>query len=307
MLMGITWRLWMHINQARVPSSVYKMYNPVPIQDIDERAKRRLLMRKWALRLVLFLIAFGLIVTDLWGLVILVAVSIMFASPLIFLSFGFVAGSISSMRTNRLITLQYETNRYEQIGATARGAASIHWFGCLVSFRSSGALVSLRQVVRILSTLVILIVLVFGGFFYAALVFDQTSLTTPPAEFLANLVLVFSVALGLYFDFIQSILLGSLVGSIVPIWVRERFGSQGFTLILFWLFQFLSYGIIWAFVIDGLSSIAGQADSNAIILMHFFRLFVFFIVRDILIAILWMILSLSLRCSLKELTEILQV
>jgi hypothetical protein len=291
----MTWRLWRALTHPP-----YR--NPLFWRSVSTRESETSRIRPWLngrivlAGLVLFVCGGMVFPRHINGIVMAGFLIIPFLL-LIFTFNGLIYGLVWGVRISSSIAKSYEANTFDLLALAPTGALGATWAmgtGCLYRNRNLGDL-------NFPETWTIrLFVIIFTSMTLASLA------GSGQGSNLVVLVLVYVLVLmaGFYVDDIQSIILGSLVGMLTPIYARTRLDARLWTLGMYLLVQIATYvsSLLAGFVLlpafyEHLK-ITGPYTTLSLPIMG---LIVFFGIREIFNTVLWYDLARRLNADPKEL------
>jgi uncharacterized membrane protein len=200
-----------------------------------------------------------------------------------------ISDTVALARTNHTLDLLCITPR-GAIGAIwSLGLSQLHRAS---SFRNRYA--GRRRVFFSLGAVLLLLLFALGGMVLTATNAEARPLLDLTA-LLVGMLSSFAFLVATYLDFIQSIIVGVLVGMIVPSFSRQRSDAQLWAASGFLVAQFGSYLVTYliGFVVLPVARNTFDIEFTTLeLLLLFPRLIVFFLVREALIALLWRWLAL---------------
>lgn len=203
-----------------------------------------------------------------------------------------------AMNVSSTIVKEQEANTHDLLGVTPVGSVGAYWAiftGCIyrkgefLNFNNNGT----TWIIRVLFAISIIFVPVSNA---GGRVVDLDSLVV--LVYLAALVAAF------YIDHIQSVLLGSLVGMLIPTTTHNPVESRLFVLGSFLAIQGISYFLVWL-TLSLLSALYDAIPQQSIIVamsLPILRVIIFYAIREGFVRLLWERLGRQLNASDLELT-----
>lgn len=195
-----------------------------------------------------------------------------------------ISDAVAAARENHTLDLMSITPRGAIGTVWALGLSQLHRAS---NFRHRNA--SRRRVFFGLGAGLLLIAIVLGGMMVTVSNSNLLPLMDLTALFVAVLS-SFALLAATYVDYVQSIVASVLVGIFVPTFSRQRFDTQIWALSGFLLAQFGTYFITYlvSFVIlPTIGRSLGIENISLELILLLPRLIVFFLVREVLIVLLW--------------------
>lgn len=280
----LTWRLWRALRHPPRNNPIFERIANGPYVPLHRYG--------YAIWLVIFPFLFcgGFsLVRDINGLYLLFAVL-----QLYFLYIG--AHSLTwALNVSSAIAQEHEQNTHDLLCVSPPGAARAYWAiytGCLhrkkefMNFNNE-------------TTWMIRFLFAIPTVFASTLWMESRSARGDEQLLLYFITLI----LAFYIDQIQSILLGSLVGMVVPTYLHSRFDTRLFVLASFLILQLMSYLFTWLIGFVTLSAIFDALPQSTWIAVSvpMLRLAIFFLVRESLLRVLWRVLGQRVNASPAEL------
>ena len=219
-------------------------------------------------------------------------------SPIIlFVGFLILGGSIHgvdwALAISDTVAQARTNNTLDLLSATPRGAIGAIWSLALSQIHHASSFYSRyarrRRIFFSLGAVLLVLILALGGMVLTTTNANVRSLLDLSA-LVVGVLSSFALLVATYVDYIQSIVVSLLVGMIAPSFSRQRFDAQVLGLGGFLVAQFGTYIATYLVCFLILPSI-GQAFSVDSITLELIlllpRLFVFFLIREALIVLLW--------------------
>lgn len=220
--------------------------------------------------------------------------------PLLIPAVGTYFALSNALKTGNMLTREHRSRRYELLATSPIGIGGTHWFIATTVCTTNEGLKQLTDVARAIY------VFMFIG--TAIVIFQRPllQLNHAPLNALAESVLTvlpFVIILVLIFvDFIQSNVLGCIIGMLVPIHVQHEIEAGGLILggfllaqIIFYIFVGIGIFAIWSYI----STL--REDFGNTLIIGTLGISVLFIIREFLIMQLWRYLVEALDTDMAEL------
>jgi hypothetical protein len=297
----MTWTLWWAL---RHPHSTHPLFRrmlrsqPGGVRILDEAFILRFMSRLMSLVLIVAVFALApIILTSILG------------APILMLLIIQAFGIRYAVNVGSAIASEQERGTYELTSLFPQGALGANWMmgsGCL---HKGSSFVWLQGAVRLVLGFLITVLVV--GYVVAIIImiseYMGSSLARTSVTAFITLSNYASLVAAFYFDYVQSVVLGSLVGMIVPIYVHNRFDARLWSLSSYMLLQLTVYLTTWlvGFVLlpealERLTLAGWQVEISLPIL----RVAVFYFVREGIIAGLWHMLAQRLNAHSTEINLI---
>jgi hypothetical protein len=289
-----TWRLWRAL--TRPPYNHPLFWRTVTTREPDAP------VRRWpsghlVLGIVVLFICSGAFFPRQITTIVLVAFMIVPILLLIFTFNGLIYGLIWGVKISSAIAKTYEASIFDVLSLSPGGALGATWAmgtGCLYRNREVGDL-NFPETWTIRLFVVIFASMALG-----------TLSGTRRANELVLPVLVYALVLiaGFYVDDIQSIVLGSLVGMLTPLYARNRLDARLWTMGLYLLIQVTTYVsvlLVGFVLLPALYDWMSISGIHSDIVLPLLGLAVFYGMRELGIALLWNNLTRRLNADPQEL------
>jgi hypothetical protein len=222
--------------------------------------------------------------------------------PVMFAVFnGTVYGLVWSARVGRTLVHEHEQGTFEILSITPDGALGATWAICTGCIHRSGAFDSLRvfSLEEFAVAWTITLVLNAGKWQQYLNFFEGNS---PFFPILVLMVYSLMLILTFYFNNVQSIIVGVLVGMGISTSVRNRLDAQLWAIGIYVLLQITTYLLTW--IIAGvILPTFFVMNVPTEILLAFISLGVFYLIREALIVSLWRILMFKLNSDANEIQQ----
>lgn len=227
--------------------------------------------------------------------------------PFILLFTGITYGIDCAIRVGNAIAKEHENDTFNLLSLSPSGALGASWAMCTSSLYHNRDFDRFHTIMRGTITIAIITVILIASMLIVGRSEQFTRASQPTLPTVIHLVDLTVVMLALYFEYMQSAIVGSLIGMFVPTYTHNRVDTRVYTFGGFLLLQITTYFLTYliGFVIlpdlyQRLQIIGQETEMSLSVL----RLGVFFIIREIMITVLWRALveRLNARPSELELT-----
>lgn len=280
--LGLTWKLWSSLQESmHLPTRYWRhLVTGRSLYTGRRREEARFLqIVGWLVAMLFFVIL----------LAVPGGVRYLCLSPVLLVLAGTYCSTIIAMRVSAAIANEHERGRYELISLAPVGSPGLDWRICNEVFQDS---MTIRQIIEFVGFVTGLMMVFSGLSVGMALFFSDDFATIMPLVVLP---------LGLYFDVIQSTVIGFLIGMLVPTFAQERISARttalGFTLTLAFLF-YLTFGLLAFGVLPLIYNAPGILPGFILPLL---QLLLFYALREGVITALWLLLAWQLGTDVREL------
>lgn len=219
--------------------------------------------------------------------------------PFFLLICGLVYGLECAIRVSQLILVERKNNTFELLSLSPAGALAACWAICTSSLHYKRQFERLRDIVKTSAQIVIavfsVVVILFGGSTALSILFSDAPIPLPAMLPLMNAMAI--VAL-LYVDYVQSTVMGSMVGLVIPTFASSIVDSFLYAPAVFLLLKFGCYSLgvlVGINLIDTLYLQAGWQGGAADFSMTILRVVIMVAVQELLIRGLWRIILIRMN------------
>jgi len=286
-----SWMLW---NALRSPPYRHALYR----RTIESGLRLPQWYNERVLPTVYFVLAMGLCPCFMVISAVLVRPGwLVFAALLLVLLSDTRYGLIWSLQVGEFITRERERGTFDMLGIAPDGALGASWLICVAcmyrdqKFRDLETQHTVFTRVALLALLV-LTVLILCNLWNAG---NIDYLSIPIAA--SALVAVY------YFDHVHSVVLGALIGMLVPTYASARSDSRLLILAAFVGLQASTYVMSWIFaffVLPGLFDALGIYSAAATLLQAILSVGLFYLIREGIVTILWLKLTEQLNAPINS-------
>ncbi len=222
--------------------------------------------------------------------------------PVIFAVFnGSVYGLVWAACVSRTLVHEHEQGTFEILSIAPDGAFGATWAICMGCIHRSGAFEHLRafSLEEFAIAWTVTLILSAGKWQQYINLFAENGLVFPIIVLMTYSVLLI---LTFYFNNVQSVIMGVLTGMAIPIFVRSWLDAQLWAIGIYMLLQFSTYLLTW--LIGGVlmpTSLAANVPTE--ILIAFISLGIFYMIREIVISVLWRMLVFKLNGDTSEIQQ----
>jgi hypothetical protein len=296
----ITWRLWRALT---CPPFKHPLFWRIVMTREPEGPARRWPSGYVALGLIVLFICSGALFPRQITTIALAAFMIVPILLLIFTFNGLIFGLVWGMKISSTIARIYEAAIFDVLSLSPSGALGATWAigtGCLYRNREFGDL-NFPETWTIRLFVVIFASMALGTVSGAR---RANELVVPVLVYALVLIVAF------YIDDIQSIVLGSLVGMLMPLYARNRLDARLWTMGLYMLIQVTTYLSV---LVVGFTLLPAFYEGMAItgnyrhVALPLLSLAMFYGVRELALTLLWNNLAQRLNANPRELNLVTDV
>lgn len=291
--MTTTWKLWRALHN---PPSLHPMFQRTVLRPPFTVNRRSI---GWAGMVVSVVLALGQYSPTI--LLVLMPVILVFT--------GLIYGIDSAVRVGGAIAKEHENDTFNLLSLFPGGALGASWVICTSALYRNRDFDRLHNIIRGTS-IIALIIITIAGVLSIALNSDRLSRVVDP-DFLrmVDLIELAIAVIAIYFEYVQSAVLGSLTGMFVPTYTENRVDTSLYAFGGFLLLQITTYFMAYLFgfvmlptLYDRLTITGGYGEISLSLL----RLALFFGVREIIITGVWRALTQRLNALPSELELAMQ-
>jgi hypothetical protein len=283
-----TWKIWRALHNPPATHPVFQRTVLLPPATLKRRPMG------WA----------GLVVNLVLSLGQYSPTVLLFLMPVVLLITGIVYGIDCAIRVGSAIAREHENDTFSLLSLSPGGGLGASWAMCTSSLYRNRDFERLHEVMR--GTVIVGSIILVGGALLT-LFLQSDKFSRPPIPTLptfVNLVNLITVLVAVYVEYLQSAVLGSVVGMFVPTFTENQLDTSLYTFGGFLLLQITTYFLAYliGFVIlpslyERLYIIGDYTEMSLSIL----RLTVFFLIREAIITGLWRVIVQRLNASASEL------
>jgi len=294
----ITWRLWRALQHPPVQHPLYRrvlLLRPAAGVRLDEALTFRFL---WRLALPILFVSIFALTPIILPLIVV--------SPVLLPLIANLRGGVWAVKTGGAIARENEQGTYDLLALLPFGAFGANWVigsGCL--YRGS-SFADLQTFVRILMHFLLLVLgiaLVIAIILMAAEPPSPKPLESQGQVFM-TLVNLAALIAAFYIDYVQSVIVGILVGMLAPAHAHNRFDTRAWGLFSYLFLQVSTYLITWLIGFQLVPTLYQALNFKGILAefsLPIFRLAVFYLAREVIIATLWRALTWQLNAVSSDL------
>jgi len=283
--MWITWRIWGAINRPPRYHAIFRHMQQLPLV-----AK---FPYRWAIAAQLATALLGILLFMLFPSVVFVSLLLFMAAlPLLVLLFnGSVLGALWTWRVSQALAHEIQSGRFDLMSISARGPLGVSWLICTGCLHRGGRLRQTREFVRLASLIVFAALLFICLLLAFSLLFNEpiTPQRSYQTQVLETAIPLAGIALALWLDHVQSIVIAALLGMVMPFRIRDTRLAHIWTLLIYGIIQ-LSVYVFMVVTILVLQILFERALSQPLVLraaLVVSNILIFYMLREALIGLLW--------------------
>lgn len=286
-----TGRIWRALNR---PPGTHPLFQRVVLMPGEKRR-----FASWA----------GVIITLVVGMGEHIPTLLLFLMPVLLFFTGIIYGVDCALRVSTAIAREHEHDTFTLLAMSPDGALGTSWAICTSALYRHREFDTFHTIVR---TSVIIALVVIGIVGSISILWQSAVISRTPQPVMLTVMMYVNLGVtftAVYLEYIQSTVLGCLVGMLIPTYARNRLDAMIFALGSFLLLQITSYLITmligFAFLPGFFHSI-GIQDFTAEFSLTFIRLGLFFAVREVILLVAWRTLLLRLNAVSNELEPLMR-
>ncbi|MBL8166426.1 MAG: hypothetical protein JNJ61_30870 [Anaerolineae bacterium] len=271
-----TFRLWAALNHPPATHPIFRRTVLLP-----GSTPRRFI--SWASVMIMVVVQLGEMIPTVLFLLM----------PLLLGFTGLLYGVDCALRVSHAIAREHENNTYHLLALAPAGPLGLSWAICTSALYRNREFQQFRAIVRVS----LIIGLIVSGFLAVMVMIGQSEVfvrfAQPAHPTIAHFLGIVGLCAVLYLEYVQSAILGCIVGMIIPTYTGSRLDASLFAFGVFLLLQVLVYLLAFfgAFVVlPSLYHSAGATGFYADISLTALRVGLFFAVRDAVITLSWRLL-----------------
>lgn len=249
--------------------------------------------------IMLFLVSVVLICSGGWLFLIPFALLI----PLLFLSIGTLYGGNIAVHISTSVSRARSKGHLEILSTTPTGIAGSIWATTSAIYHSRQSLKQLKETAQAFYTIASILITIYITVNFIAGIFTGIEFMRM-VRTVTNTIPTLLFIGALYIDLLQSIILGCLIGMLVPTYTRNQLDSSAVSFLLFFTIQILYYT---AFILIAFWLLPQIIDWHSNALRALVQFVFFFIVREFLISYLWHLLAVRMSSDTHELGAIVGI
>lgn len=210
--------------------------------------------------------------------------------PFILLFTGITYGIDCAIRVGSAIAKEHENDTFNLLSLSPGGALGASWAMCTSSLYRNRDFDRLHTIMRGAVIVGIIVIVVVATLVIIVHSEQFSRVPEPTFPTIVHIVDLTVVLVALYLEYIQSAILGSLIGMLVPTYAENRLDTRIYTLGVFLFAQIITYFLAYwiGFVI--LPDLYDRLDITGDyveISLSLLRLAVFFMIREVMISASW--------------------
>jgi hypothetical protein len=219
---------------------------------------------------------------------------------------GTVYSLIWAMQASGILAGNRQSETYDMLCVGPQGALGVHWSVCTACLHRQNRLEQIHGLVRS-------ILLVFLGLVLVVTVFMLPHTSGETGRFAVaqanqgatSLVVLATAIVLLYIDHVQSVVLGSLLGMLIPTYSNRRADAQLMTAAVYLLIQVTTYVILGVLALNVLPALFRNVQGwIAPVGQSLILIAAFYGVRELVIRVVWQMLLERLNAAPSDLDEL---
>lgn len=287
----VTWLLWRRLRTLP--------HQQIPWWHQPEATKKP---RRWLQLLIGLTLATGVMIWLIQTPIAFLAILwILLALPFGFLFLnGLLYGLYWAVQISTTLAREYELGHFSMLSLTPHGGIGASWLWATTIVNRNNTLHKLHIMVRAVVIIALLTLLLA---FITVYISAQNSPSTRIASFggLTSIVLLALVVVALFFEHMQSIVIGSLLGMLIPARLPTVFDARIWSVGVYLLLQlgFYALMVIAIGILPLLFRLIGFVGNWADLIHGLLLLLIFFALREGIIRLLWRNLNYQLNADVR--------
>lgn len=213
--------------------------------------------------------------------------------PIILAAGGLIYGLDCAIRISQIIAQERKNNTFELLALCPAGVLAVSWVLCTSSLYQQRLFSRMREIVRTATRIAIAVIGVMIGLFIAisfTIILSSSQLTLP---IIVPLINVLAVVVLIYSEYVQSTVIGCLVGLVIPTYSNGPIDSVLYAPAVFLLLKIIGYvlGIIIGFtLLDRIYQQYGLQSGIADVALTIVRVAIFILIQESVIRLMWQLL-----------------
>jgi hypothetical protein len=290
----LTPKLWRALHN---PPSTHPIFRRTVVLPSPTYRKRRYL--SWANVIIVLVLGIGEHIPSL----------LLFLMPIILFVTGIVYGLDCALRVSHAIVQEHENDTFQLLSLSPPGPLGTSWTVCTSSLYRNREFAQLHTIVKSSILAAAVITSVVGGLILIGQSPAFSRYTQPMLPTMVILADLTGVFLAIYAEYVQSALLGCLIGMLIPTYVESSLDAGLFAFSGFLLAQIAVYFLtvlIGFSILPGIYHFIGLYGEAAEISLTFLRVVTFFLVREGVVRLVWNHLVDRLNAQPSEFDYVLQ-
>jgi hypothetical protein len=288
-----TWKIWRALHN---PPSLHPVFQRTVLRPPALLSQRSF---GWA----------GLVVNLVLGLGQYSPTILLVLMPFILIFTGITYGLDCAIRVGSTIAKERENDTFNLLSLSPSGALGASWAICTSALYRNRDFDRLHNVVRG-SIIIMMITITIIALLTLALRSDNFSRVADPSFItIIHLIDLTAVVVAIYIEYIQSAILGTLIGMFVPTYTQNRVDTSVYAMGGFLLLQITTYFLAYFFgfvILSDLYDWLKLHGDYSEISLSILRLGAFFVIREVMITTLWRALVERLNAQPSELELAMQ-
>lgn len=290
----LTLKLWRALHN---PPSIHPLFRRIVVLPSEAYRKRRYL--SWANLIIVLVVGLGEYAPTILFLFM----------PLLLFITGIVYGLDCALRVSSAIAHEHENDTFQLLALAPPGPLGTSWTVCASALYRNREFDQLHMIIRSSLMIAIVLTIIIGSL----VMFGQSAVVTrdsqPALPTFVNLIHLGGVFAAVYAEYIQSALLGCLVGMLIPTYAESSLDASLYAFGLFMLLQMTGYflaALVGFYLLSNVYLMLSLYGVYAEISLTILRFAIFVLIREGVIRVIWRYLAERLNAQPSEFDYVLQ-
>lgn len=271
----LTLKLWRALHD---PPSTHPIFRRTVVLPTTTYTKRRFL--SWANVIIVLVVGLGEHIPSL----------LLFVMPILLFITGIIYGLDCALRVSQAIAREHENDTFQLLSLSPPGPLGTSWTVCTSSLYRNREFDQLHIIVKSSILVAVVIMAVIGGLLMIGQSPMFTRYTQPLLPTLVTIVDLSGIFIAVYAEYVQSALIGCLIGMLIPTFVESALDAGLFAFSGFLLIQIAIYfltALIGFTILPILYQALGITGEWAEITLTILRVLTFLGLREGAVRLLW--------------------
>lgn len=241
---------------------------------------------------LLFIITVIALCSGVWFILIPLGLLIPFA----FLGIGTLYGGNIALRVSVTLSKARSQGYLDLLSTAPSGLIGALWATVSAVYHSRQSLKQFKETTQRFYIIALGIIVIYITLNFLAGIVDGVELSRM-TKTITNAIPTLLFISALYIDLLQSIILGCIVGMLIPTITHRQLDSNALTFLVYFTAQLIYYVL---FILIAFFLLSQLLDSQATYIRAIVQFAIFFSVREILIASLWHLLAHKISSNIEE-------
>lgn len=229
-------------------------------------------------------------------------VPLLFILPALFFITGTLNGTSITVGISGHLARERQHKREILMGVTPSGISGMTWAICSGVYHRNSTLGKFRftigSIYQAIYIGLVIINIILGGHWLISMIRDQQLI--PADQTLTTALLFLMGSIAFHADYIQSILMGTIIGMLVPTYIHNPSDARAISIGAFLTLQFLLYALVAMIVFLILPPLFDAFNVSSIVALSASSLIIFIGLREIALNLLWRYVAHRLELDHKE-------